>query len=860
MCTTEIGRMTVIRMMLMLMTALPLTAAERPAAESAPLAGSIAGQVMDGTTRQPLVGVNVVVVERPASGSVTDAEGNFLLKGIPVGEYSLRLSLIGYQTAVLTNVVVSTGRSSKVTVRMTEEAVTVGEVTVRANYFSSEGSISPVSTIGLNAAEVKRSPGSALDMQRIVQNLPSVANSNDQSNELLVRGGAPDENLTVMDHIEVPTTNHYPNQFNSGGPINMVNVDLIDDIRFSTGGFPAQYGDKLSSVMDISLREGDRDRRLAGSVLAHFAGAGAVFEGGFAEGKGTWIVSARQSFLETLDQIVGITALGITAVPKYYDIQAKGTYELSPTQKLIVNGLYGDDRILLSGEPDETNDRKRNVHDSTGVETVDVVSRQFAAGVTLRTLFGAEGYSLLSLYAVGNRYDVTVTEEFMDRVYDGAGRVVSYRPLRTSPTFRNDAVERMIGLKYDLLFHPGGGHELSVGARVLTSLTFDNDVRFNSDTLRFDLNGDGVFEIPQSTFRDGRIRTELGFGDEFKTGVYVSDRFALSDRLTASVGLRYDHFTYSGTGNVSPRASLTYALTPMISTVTLAYGEYYQTQSFPLYGDNAGGTTNRNLDDSHARHIVLGTEHLLGEGLKLTLEAYYKEYSDLPVDEEFVRSADPTFRSDRRLSIGARTSRGVELFVQQKQVEDYYGTLSVSYSSTVADDPRTDEPGFAPVNQGSFPYDYDFPLLVTLVAGRVVHDVRASLDAMPFFIKYPTYLLPLSDDMEFSLRFRYSSGRPYTPRVYTTAIQRREGGITWSRGTWLASDDINGGRYPDYHRLDLQWISRWHNDGYNIVAVAALQNVYNRANVAGYQYASDGTRTTVYQFSFFPVVGMSVEF
>lgn len=824
------------------------------------LHGSIQGQLIDGTTNQPLVGVNVLVVERTTLGAVSDAGGNFSIPSIPVGEYSLRASLIGYQQAVLTNVVVSTGRSTKVKLRMNEDAVQVGTVEVRADYFSTEGTIAPVSTIGLNGAEVKRSPGSAQDMQRIVQNLPSVANSNDQNNELIVRGGSPDENLTVMDNIEIPTTNHYPNQFNSGGPINMVNVDLIEDIRFSTGGFPAQYGDKLSSVMDISLREGDKERMLAGNVLAHFAGAGGVLEGGFDNGKGTWIFSGRQSFLETLDQIVGITALGITAIPKYYDLQTKITYELSPSQKLILNGIYGDDKIIINGTPDELNDQKKNVHDSTGVENVDVVTRQFAAGLTLRTLFGTEGYSLFTLYALGNNYDVFVTEDFTDRIYDGTGKVLSFRKILSNPVFTNKAQERLLGAKYDLLYHLDPNNELMIGGQVLTTVKFANDVAFNSDTLRFDLNRDGIFEIPQSTFTNGRVKRDLKFGEEYKFGGYLSDRITLSEQLTATVGVRYDYFTYSKKGNVSPRFNLSYELLPMTTKLNAAYGEYYQTQSFPMYGDNTGSDKNRYLKNSHSRHAVIGMEHILDEGLKATLEAYYKTYDDLPFTEEFIRSADITFRSDKKESVGKRTSRGIELFIQQKQVEDLYGTISLSYSKTTTDDPRLDLPGFAPVNQGEYPADYDFPFLVTLVGGKVVHDVRASLDEMPFYIKYPSYILPLSDDMEFSVRFRYSSGRPYTKREYTSSIQRREGGITWSKGYWFESNTVNGERYPDYHRLDVQWLSRWHNEGYNVVMVVALQNVYNRANVAGYQYVSDGTKNTIYQFSFFPVIGASVEF
>lgn len=828
--------------------------------------GSITGQLIDGTTNQPLVGANVVVIEQPTIGAITDSDGNFTIKKIIVGEYSIRATLIGYKNTILTNIVVSTGRSSKIKMRMNEEAVEVGGVEVKADYFSSEGSISTISTIGLNAAEVKRSPGSALDMQRIVQNLPSVANSNDQSNELIVRGGSPDENLTIMDHIEIPTTNHFPNQFNSGGPINMVNVDLIEDIRFSTGGFPANFGDKLSSVMDISLREGDKERSIAGEAAAHFAGTGAVFEGGFADQKGTWIFSARQSFLETLDKIVGISSLGITAIPKYYDLQGKLTYELSSTQKLIVSGIYGDDIILINGKPDEENDQKKFMKDSTGVENVDVKTSQFSVGATLRSLYGADGYSLFTLYMLGNRYDVNVSEDFTYREYDANGAVSKFQKLLSHPIYVNDATERMVGAKYDLLFHLFDDHELSIGGQAVTTEKFVNNVYFNSDTLRFDLNRDGDFtdpfptDIDTSTFSNGRIRNALGFGDEYKFGGYVSDKFLLSEQLSATVGLRYDYFTYSQKGNWSPRISLSFELYPLTTKLNFAYGEYYQTLALPQYGDNLGGTTNRSLDNSHARHFVIGIEHILDEGLKATLEAYHKSYDHIAVNEQFIKSADKAFRSDKRLSIGERTSRGIELFIQQKQVEGFYGTFSLSYSRSTTIDPRENISGLPPINVGEYSSDYDFPFLLTLVGGKTVSNVRTTLDELPFFIKYPSYILPLSDDMEFSFRFRYSSGRPYTPRVFTPYIQRREGTITWSKGVWEDGAEINSARYPDYHRLDLQWISRWHNEGYNIVMIVALQNVYNRANVAGYQYVTDGTRNTIYQFSFFPVVGASVEF
>ena len=138
--------------------------------------GEISGQVIDGVTQQPLIGVNVLVVEKPMFGAATDENGNFFIKNLEVGEYSLRATLVGYEPSVITNVVVSTGRSAKVKVKLDENPVEIGEVEVKTDYFSRAGSISPVSTIGLSGAEVARSPGSIQDMDRLMLSLPNVGN------------------------------------------------------------------------------------------------------------------------------------------------------------------------------------------------------------------------------------------------------------------------------------------------------------------------------------------------------------------------------------------------------------------------------------------------------------------------------------------------------------------------------------------------------------------------------------------------------------------------------------------------------------------------------------------------------------
>ncbi len=181
--------------------------------------GEIAGSVTDSKTQEPLPAVNIQIMEQPSFGASSDSSGYFTIKNIPVGTYRLKAAIIGYDGTIVTNVVVSTGRSTKLAIKLSEQAIETSGMTVQASYFSRENEIAPISMNNYDRAEVKRQPGSVQDVQRVVQNLPGIASSNDNVNELIVRGGAPYENLTVMDYMEIPSINHYPNEFNSAGPI-----------------------------------------------------------------------------------------------------------------------------------------------------------------------------------------------------------------------------------------------------------------------------------------------------------------------------------------------------------------------------------------------------------------------------------------------------------------------------------------------------------------------------------------------------------------------------------------------------------------------------------------------------------------
>ncbi|MCF8395474.1 MAG: TonB-dependent receptor [Melioribacteraceae bacterium] len=551
----------------------------------------VTGKVFDSATREPLPGVNVIIIELENTGAATNINGEFEIN-VPVGSYSIRASLVGYTPVVKTDVIAKSGRETNVLIELSETALEMNQVEVTADYFDKSIIENDLSTVVLGAEEVRRSPGSSQDFQRILQAMAGVSFSTDQTNELLVRGGSPDENLTVYDNMEIHSTNHYPNEYNSGGPINMINVDLIEDIQFSTGGFISKYGDKLSSVLSVKTREGTRNRLFSGNGNLSMAGYGLVTEGRINDGKGSWILSARNSYINL---IAG--SFGLTAVPYYYDVQAKAVYDLSKQHKLSFSGIYGNDRIDIEGEPDIENLSMANQSDSVEVETVNVHQYQYAAGLTLKSLWSKNFYSLITLSKNNYNADVDVKYDYTKRNYDSTGEVNSTQTLSSRRVYHNINDNGETAVRSEFVWNINSTHELNFGG-ALKFIQFQDQTFADADTARFDLNGDGIFDIPGPDILVVRPAAntyyDFSFFENNKHYFYINDKIKLfNDRLIVNVGLRYDHFSYSNQSNISPRFSLSYYLIPSLTSLNFSYGEFYQTQALPLYGDRFQSAINK---------------------------------------------------------------------------------------------------------------------------------------------------------------------------------------------------------------------------------------------------------------------------
>jgi hypothetical protein len=599
---------------------------------AAELVGSISGVVVDQTTQQPLIGVNLVLLDH-ALGTVSGEDGRFVVLRVPVGTYRLKTTMIGYEESIKPDVVVRSSRITGVRVELAEKVLGLAETVVRADFFSA-GEKETVSAVSFNYEEIRRSPGSAQDISRLVQALPSVNLNNDQRNDLVVRGGSPMENLVLVDHLEIPNINHFPTQGGSGGPIGLLNVDLISEADFSAGGYAAAYGDRLSSVLSVSLREGNREE-FDGEFTLGMAGAGMIAEGPLPTRRGSWLLTARRAYLDLI-----VDAIGTGAVPKYSDVQAKVSWDLGPAHQVSLLNINGFDRIDVEpDDQDETDDRTR------------VDDAQHVAGLTWKWLWGNRGYARSSLACTWGDYGVEVEEGTGPRLL-----------------FTKDSQERELVLRSDYYHHLRPGSTLTWGV-VAKRLFLDFAVFAAADTNRL------AVLVPEL-----RVGEDLTTG---KLGAYASYEQALFQRLRVTAGLRWDYFAYNHTSDWSPRLAATCELDEQTS-LNAAWGLYCQNLPISLLVQDPD---NRTLPNPRAIHYVLGVKRRLSPNTLLSLEGYAKEYDRLPYDPD-----DPTVSivdayanfgspiAGLLVGGGKAHSQGVELLLQKKLARALYGTCGYSYS------------------------------------------------------------------------------------------------------------------------------------------------------------------------------------
>ena len=740
--------------------------------------GVIKGRVIDRETQKPLRDALLTVIELNRI-SVTDSTGHFEFTKLPYSSYRLKISILGYEAVVKTDIIVLSSRPTEVLVELNPISYTIPEINVEAKYFEKPPDISS-SIYNLDFEEIRRAPGAVEDISRMVQVLPGVAPGNDQRNDLIVRGGSPSENLILIDGAEIPNINHFPSEGSTSGPIGMINDKFISDVNFTTGGFPARFGDHLSSVMDIKFREGQRSRLLSDINLSS-AGFGGVFEGPLFSKKGSFLLSARRSYLNLIRG-----AIRLAAVPNFWDFNFKSVYDFNHRNTLTVVGVAGIDDIKFEGSESE-------ISDDNPFGKAEGKQRQFAGGVVWKSLFK-------------NAYLQTI---FSNSIGDNH---ITNRDLRTdSLKFSDDSFESEFTVKSELFYQLDSKNNIVIGISG-KYIKYKNKVYIAPDTTAFGDILPGLFINANTNYRK-----ESGFAQ------YTLKLF--KDKLYLNAGVRNDYFSGINDKNVfSPRFGLSYKFSK-ITVVNLSAGIFYQA---PQYLWVTGDPENVNLKFVKANHFVAGFEHLFREDLKLTVEAYYKKYTDYPVSILIPTIVLVNGGADYGPNIVGPASsdgfgfvRGIDFSLHKKlSGSGFYGMLNYTLS----------ESRFTALKGGEKPGSFDYRHNLTLIAGYQI-----------------------SNDWLVGIKFRYISGRPYTP--YDVQASTVAG-----RGVFQI-DKFNEKRYKDYNRLDIRVDKKWNLKKLSIVSYIELQNIFNVSNV--YQYFWNEYKNeqgTIYQWAFLPVGGFSIQF
>ena len=699
--------------------AVSIALASSAAAQDTTGVGAISGIVVN-TAGRPAEGVRVCALDTP-SCATSDAQGAFRIRELRAGSY--RLEILPLEGLPFTSdpVDVRAGLDGAVEVTLPKVEGLEQTVTVTAPAFQAPEEVKNSGFL-VEPRQILKSPAALQDVSRYVQGLPGVViGTNDFRNDIIVRGGSPLENLFLVDNVEIPNINAFANFASAGGTVSLLDAELLQDVTFLTGGYPAPYINRTSSVLQVTQREGNR-KQFGGWATLGFAGAGAILEGPINAGKGSWVMSARRSFLDVFTQDVGFGG-----VPVVYSFNAKAVYDLTPRDRIWMVNIAGIDDIRL-GLSEST-----DLEDEIANFDIRYNGWRSATGFNWQRIFGSRGVGLLGI----THSEAKVGQQVKDLVAQGVPPpgVPPEDIIAQSPVvYFEDSREDETTIKYDLTVHLPFFDTVQAGGSVKTfRISYAAESPYGNDTPYSPVPGIDPFYL------DTRFRS-------YQTGAYLQASKQVASRVKVTVGGRVDHYAVLSQARFSPRAGLSVRLTNTLSWNSSA-GSYYQQPAFLFV---SAFPQNASLVPWRADHYVTGLAWSPSATLRVTAETYRKTYTDYPVASDLrtvsLANIGDTFDVREILfpltSAGEGYSEGVELFVEKRLSSKLYGQGNLSFS-------RTRHAGLDGVLR---PGSFDYPFVLNLLGGY-----------------------RLSPTWELSARLSFLAGRPFTPYDQATSTAQRRG-------------------------------------------------------------------------------------
>ncbi len=740
--------------------------------------GTILGIVKDKRTQEALVGVTVQA-ENTTLGTTTDTDGKFKLT-LPVGSYNLKASFVGYKAASKFNVVLTSGNAQQINFELEEEALQLEEAKVIFNRSISVASVeTPNSIQKLTTEEIKNNPGGNFDISRVIQVLPGVGGTAGSvggfRNDLIIRGGGPNENVFYLDGIEIPVINHFATQGSSGGPTGILNVSFIEDATLSSSSFNARYDNALSSVLQFRQRDGNPER-VQGNIRVSSTEVAGTFEGPLSP-KTTFLASVRRSYLQFL-----FKAIDLPIRPNYWDFQYKVTHKINKKTTLTAIGVGAIDEFTFA-VPKESSPEKEYILRSNP----NINQWNYTTGFSLKRLLD-NGFLNVSLSR--NMFD-----NRLDRFEDNRQGDERYRVLKSN----SQEIENKLRIDVNKFV---GKWEYSYGA-VLQYVKYNNDF-FN--VLRREIK-DVQGQIIQPAVNIS-FNTAIDF---FKYGAFAQvNRKLFNDRLNLSAGLRTDMNSFTDEGNnplqtLSPRLSASYQLSDKWR-INASVGRYFKTPIYTVLGYRQDGNfVNKSNKYIRSDHLVAGLEFIPTPTTRITLEGFSKTYDNYPVStRDGISLANQggnfgAIGNEAVMSTGQGRSRGVEFFVQQKLTKNFFGVLSYTY----------------------------FKSEFTGKDGKYIASAWDNRHLLSTQLGYK-----FKKGWELGLKWLYQGGSPYTP-FDLVASQRNY--LTTGVGTEDYTR-LNSQRLKAFSRVDFRVDKKWNYKKLSIDLFFDFQNALLTANPAFPQY------------------------
>ena len=775
---------------------------------------TIRGTVVDKVTQSTLPGATIILIgSEPVIGTTTDINGEFKLENIPLGRISLQVSFIGFEPTIARNLLLTSGKELIINIQLEEQAFQMDEVVITAKN-NKEDAINEMATASVrtfSVEETERYAGSLGDPSRMASNFAGVAMVNDSRNDIIIRGNSPAGLLWRLDGIEIPNPNHFGANGTTGGPVSMLNNNLLTNSDFFTGAFPAEYGNAMSGVFDLNMRTGNNQKHeFVGQI--GFNGFELGAEGPFSKNSNSsYMVNYRYSTLGLLNQIGFNFGTG-TAVPQYQDLTFKIDLPTKKFGKFTLLGMGGLSYI-------ELHDSKTAVEDSGEDSGFDMAGVDLDYGANMGILGLSHMYyfnndtRLQTIISVLGTENITGIDSLK---FDSEGAII---PNSNFKYYDSKTTE----VKYSFASHL----RKKVNAR-------------NNYTA-------GVYvDFYNVNYQDSILVTEPGYtgfksnyGAEGTIPVvrgYFQWQHLLSKKTTVNGGIYSQYDQMGDEITVEPRLGLKYKLSPK-QTLNLAYGMHSQMQPryyYFLQVENADGSyteSNKNMGLSKSQQFVLGYDFMVTRSLRFKTETYYQHLYNIPVtptltEFSMINTGDSFagFYPDSLENTGTGMNYGIEFTIEKFLSNNYYFLITISlYESKYK--------GYSAVERN------------TAFNGNFVANVLGGYE----------YAIGKNNSLTIDARVVYAGGKRYVPIDLEASIPANETIYDW--------DQAYENKYDNYFRTDLRIGFKMNGKKFNQEWAIDLQNFTNSQNLYSEAYnPRTQSLSQKYQTGFFPMFLYRIKF